>query len=40
MSTLSVTNLKNAALSTNNLVLNPDGSVNIGGGNISGSYTA
>lgn len=35
MSTLSVTNLKNAASATNNLVLNPDGSVNISGGTLS-----
>jgi hypothetical protein len=35
MSTVSVTNLKNAASATNNLVLNPDGSVNISGGTLS-----
>jgi hypothetical protein len=35
MSTLSVTNLKNAASATNNLILNPDGSVNISGGTLS-----
>jgi hypothetical protein len=35
MSTLSVTNLKNAASATNNFVLNPDGSVNISGGTLS-----
>jgi hypothetical protein len=35
MSTVSVSNLKNAASATNNLVLNPDGSVNISGGTLS-----
>jgi hypothetical protein len=35
MSTLSVTNLKNAASATNNLVLATDGNVSISGNNYS-----